>query len=125
MDKIKLDKLGIELPLKELYEIVCDTYANKFCEKHGYYRLGESPDTFWVGNNCGGILFVGDVYANFDTIRTDIDMNASEGEFIKYYDYLTHVSDALGVKAPSMNFKSWLKGAPRYTEEELNMIKQK
>lgn len=55
-----------------------------------------------------------------DTIRTDIDMDAPEEEFLKWYDYITEVGF---YNLPTMNYEHWLKGAPRIPQESIDNIK--
>lgn len=49
-------------------------------------------------------------------IRTDIDRDAPEDEFLKWYDYDMSIRMAGG---HSMNYQSWLSGAPRKSESEI------
>lgn len=54
-------------------------------------------------------------------IRTDIDMDAPDGEFVRWYDYcLTLRTIDSTILTP--NYKSWLRGCPRKREEELQHL---
>jgi hypothetical protein len=64
-----------------LWKSVCNKYLKLFCDKHDY-DYEEAKDS-WVANNVGDIVLIGDYYVSMNTIRTDIDMNAPEEEFIK------------------------------------------
>lgn len=70
--EIKMNKATRDL-LRKNYEDACNAYADAFCEKHGYYKLSEGNDTFWTGNDVGGILACGDEFVDMATIRTDIE----------------------------------------------------
>lgn len=97
---------------KRIYEEGCNLYLRLFCEKHGYDA--DSQDTWWVGNDVGGVAGIGDLYADMATIRADIDKDAPEEEFLKWYDYCTE-AHCLGLSSP--NYVSWLMGCPRQYDE--------
>lgn len=106
--------------LRKNYEDACNAYADAFCEKHGYYKLRESHDTFWVADEPGGILTVGDEFADMQTILTDINEDAPELAFTQWNDYVTEVSDLFGpLEAKPINFHSWIHGAPRVNNDTL------
>lgn len=93
---------------KRLYEEGCNLYLRLFCEKHGYDA--DSQDTWWVCNDVGGVAGIGDLYADMATIRADIDKDAPEEEFLRWYDYRTE-AHWLGLSSP--NYASWLMDCPR------------
>ena len=95
---------------KDLYELGCDAYLQHFCNKHGYYYERDC----WVGNDVGGVACIGDYFVDMVTIRTDIDQEAPEEEFIKWYDYCISAKE-FGLTMP--NFRSWLSGCPRTSDE--------
>lgn len=81
-----------------------------FCEKHDF----SIEDSFWVGDNVGGIAFVGDFNFCVATIRTDIDEDAPEEELMKHYDYSLNATEFnLGIP----NFHAWIHGYPRASKE--------
>lgn len=100
---------------RDLYELACEDYLKLFCEKHGYYYEKDA----WVGSDVGGVASVGDYFIDMATIRTDIDCNIPENEFIEWYDYSLRASN-LGITAP--NYSSWVKGCPRTSEEKFQEI---
>jgi len=102
--------------VKKDYENACNAYLKLFCEKHGY----DYDADCWVSDDVGGIACVSDLFVDMVTIRTDIDMDAPEEEFVKWYDYSVRLR-CLGVDG-TPNFKSWLKGCPRKTEAEIAKI---
>lgn len=120
--EIKMNKATRDL-LRKNYEDACNAYADAFCEKHGYYKLSEGNDTFWTGNDVGGILACGDEFVDMATIRTDIDENAPEEEFLKWNDYTIIHAEVFGYEsAKCLNFHSWLHGAPRIPYDTLNHL---
>ena len=102
--------------LKRDFQDACNAYLKAFCEKHEY----DYEDTYWAGGDVGGVVLCGDQYVSIDTIRTDIDMDAPEEEFLKWYDYITEVGFN---NLPTMNYEHWLKGAPRIPQESIDNIK--
>ena len=95
---------------KEVYERGCENYLELFCKKHEYTYEPYS----WVGGDIGGVASVGDYFVDMKTLRTDIDEDAPEGEFIKWYDYCIAANE-FGLTMP--NFHSWIHGCPRTSEE--------
>ena len=53
------------------------------------------------------------------TIITDIELNAPEEEFIKWYDYNMR-AHIFGFATP--NFDSWLNGCPRVMDETFGKL---
>lgn len=106
------------LKLKSDFEAACNAYLKAFCEKHGY-DYGDARES-WVAGDVGDVVLCGDQYVSLDTIRTDIDMDAPEEEFLKWYDYAAEVGF---YNLPSMNFGHWLRGAPRIPRESIDSIK--
>ena len=77
--------------LKSDYEKACNAYLQAFCEKHGYDY--EDATRSWVGGDVGGITECADYIVGMDDIITDIDRDAPEDEFVKYYDYCLRVEE--------------------------------
>jgi len=114
MNQMKKNNNSVMLSarIKENYNRACEAYLEDFCEKHGY----DYEDNMWVGNHVGWIAEIADLYIGLDDIRTDIDNNVPEDEFIKWYDY----SLRLGMlNAHYPNYESWLKNCPIKSEEEI------
>lgn len=102
-----------------LYEEGCNLYLHLFCEKHNLDA--DSPDTFWVGNNIGSVAFIGDYPVDMETMRYDIDNDIPEDQWLRWHDYSFECT-ALGLTSP--NYKSWLKGCPTYSQEQLDEVKR-
>ena len=72
-----------------------------------------------MGGCVGDITCVGDFFIDMRTIITDIEMDAPEEEFLKWYDY-NLVADEFGFTTP--NFESWLRGCPRVPQESFDKL---
>lgn len=109
---------SIKKELKQNFENACNAYLKAFCEKHGYDY--EDAHDSWAAGDVGGVVICGDQFVSLATIRTDIDMDAPEEEFLKWYDYITELGF---YNLPTMNYEHWLKGAPRIPQESIDNIK--
>jgi hypothetical protein len=103
--------------VKQAYESACNAYLKLFCRKHGF---GYDPDA-WVGGEPGGMALVADYYIDMTTIREDIDSDAPEAEFIRWYDYSLR-AHSLGITVP--NLHNWLNGYPVKSDEELTRLEE-
>ena len=55
---------------------------------------------------------------------TDIDRDAPEEEYIKYYDYCMRVGGICDGKLNTPNYDSWLRGCPRMDEEQIARLEE-
>ena len=102
---------------REYFVKGCNEYLRLFCEKHDYDY--EEAKESWVANCVGDVTCVGDIFVGMQTIITDIEMDAPEAEFLKWYSY-NLVAHEFGFTTP--NFESWLRGCPRVSEETFNKL---
>jgi hypothetical protein len=102
---------------REYFVKGCNEYLRLFCEKHDYDY--EEAKESWVANCVGDVTCVGDIFVGMQTIITDIEMDAPEEEFIKWYDY-NLVAHEFGFTTP--NFESWLRGCPRVSDEAFKKL---
>ena len=102
---------------KEYFVKGCNEYLRLFCEKHDFDY--EEAKESWVANCVGDITCVGDIFVGMQTIIADIEMDAPEAEFLKWYDY-NLVAHEFGFNTP--NFESWLRGCPRVSEETFKKL---
>lgn len=102
---------------KEYFEKGCNEYLRLFCEKHDFDY--EEAKESWVANCVGDVTCVGDIFVGMQTIIADIEMDAPEDEFIKWYDY-NLVAHEFGFTTP--NFESWLRGCPRVSEKAFKKL---
>ncbi len=104
--------------VRSQYEDACNEYLRLFCEKHGFdFEVAKDS---WVTNDVGGIVMCGDCFIDMATIRTDIDNDAPEDEFLKWYDYSVECG-SLGIS--SCNFHSWLRKCPTHSKESIQRIR--
>ena len=78
----------------------------------------------WVGNDPGGIAEVGDLFVSMADMLTDIDRDAPEEEYIKYYDYCMRVGAIANGELEIPNYDSWLRGCPRLDEEQIARLEE-
>ena len=102
---------------REYFVKGCNEYLRLFCEKHDFDY--EEAKESWVANCVGDVTCVGDIFVGMQTIITDIEMDAPEEEFIKWYDY-NLVAHEFGFTTP--NFDSWLRGCPRVSDEAFKKL---
>ena len=102
---------------REYFVKGCNEYLRLFCEKHDFDY--EEAKESWVANCVGDITCVGDIFVGMQTIIADIEMDAPEDEFIKWYDY-NLVAHEFGFNTP--NFESWLRGCPRVSDETFKKL---
>lgn len=104
--------------LKLNYTAACNAYMAAFCEKHNF---DYEPDA-WVGGDPGGIAEINDLFVSMDDMRADIDRDAPEEEYIKYYDYCARVGAIGHGELSTPNYDSWLRGCPRINEERIAFL---
>lgn len=102
---------------KEYFVKGCNEYLRLFCEKHDFDY--EEAKESWVANCVGDITCVGDIFVGMQTIITDIEMDAPEDEFLKWYGY-NLVANEFGFTTP--NFDHWLRGCPRVPQESFDKL---
>ena len=108
------------------YENAVNAIITAFKEKQGLDTYGG----YWIGNQIGEVYDFGDSMTfNFLDILTDLKQNAPKDEIFKWRDYMMRIwsinNMAGGVLLKENNYRSWLKGCPRLTEEELNTVENK
>lgn len=106
--------------LKLNYTAACNAYMAAFCEKHNF---DYEPDA-WVGGATGGIAEINDLFVSMDDMRADIDRDAPEEEYAKYYDYCLRVGSIAGGELKTPNYESWLRGCPRMNEAQLTRLEE-
>ena len=111
MDKNKLNELN------KAYEKACNDILKAFAEE---YEV-QVDEQDWVGGDVGGIIGIcqSEYFLNFEDLLYMLNNNIPFTEFLKWWDYSAEVG-ILGLNG--MNFKSWIKGAPRYKREQLDRL---
>lgn len=108
------------------YEDAVSAIIEEFKKKQGI----DSNEGYWIGNQIGEVYDFGDTMTfDFHDILTDIKSNAPKEEIFKWRNYTLRIwsinNMAGGILLQEMNYRSWLKGCPRLTEEELNAVENK
>lgn len=114
--------------LREKFESICNYYVSLFCQKHDLSYVNAD----WVGDAVGGtICIAGEHFIDFRDVRYDIDNDVPVGQYEAWDDYCDTIGDIeLRYEllfAPDrgqgllrhINYESWVAGAPRYSEEDL------
>lgn len=108
------------------YENAVNAIIDEFKKKQEI----NSTEGYWIGNQIGEVYDFGDTMTfDFHDILNDLKENAQKGEIFKWRDYTLRIwqinNMAGGVLLQEMNYRSWLKGCPRLTEDELNTVENK
>jgi len=105
--------------LKENYKKACDDYLDAFISKHGF----DKNDSWWIADRPGEMAQLCDDYCvDMQTIVDDIEMDAPEDEFFKWYEYNLDMQPLKGTVIP--NFRNWVAGCPRKSQEEIERLKE-
>lgn len=108
------------MKLRENYDNACNAYLKAFCEKHDF----EYDPREWIAGDPGGTACVGDFYVGMSDILTDIDRDAPEDEYVKYYDYCLRVGSIAGGELTIPSYDSWLRGCPRMDEGQIKRLEE-
>ena len=104
--------------LQSLYKTACDKYLETFAKRHDF----SIRECRWVADEPGGVAEVGDYMVDMQTIIDDVNMNADSFAFFAWYEYTMECHE-LGL--PDVcNFRSWLRGCPRYSRERLEYLRE-
>ena len=108
------------------YENAVNAIITAFKEKQGL----DTYEGYWIGNQIGEVYDFGDTMTfDFRDILIDLKEDAPKDEIFKWRDYMMRIWSikhmAGGVLLKENNYRSWLKGCPRLTEEELNAVENK
>ena len=110
----------LRLKLREDYNKTCDAYLRAFCEKHDY----DYDPAAWVANDPGGIAEIAEMFVAMADVITDIDRDAPEDEYVKYYDYSLRVGSIAGGELTVPNYDNWLRGCPRMDEAQISRLEE-
>lgn len=108
------------------YEDSVNAILDEFKKKHEI----DAKDGYWIANQVGEICDFGDdMVFDFRDILTDIKEKADKDEIYKWAEYMRRVwsinNMVGGVYLKEINYKSWLKGCPRISDEDLTRIDEK
>lgn len=105
--------------LQKHYGDICDEYLQTFCRNYGVCYDKDA----WVADEKGTIACVGDLFFDFnDVIKYCVDNDLNDwNEITDWYEYAIYANE-IGVSIP--NFKSWHKGCPRLSNEQIDKINE-
>lgn len=107
------------------YENAVNAIITAFKEKQDLDTYGG----YWIGNQIGEVYDFGDMTFDFRDILIDLKEDAPKGEIFKWGEYMTRIwsinNMAGSILLKDNNYRSWLKGCPRLTEEELDTVEDK
>lgn len=118
-NKYKVNKALIRL-LDEEYKKACNGWLNQLLNM---WELDEdSGYGYWAGDETGGIYCYGEsISITMDDIIYCVKNDVTEEEFIEWSDYCTWASE---FKQPTPNLKSWMRGCPRCSKEEMEHLSE-
>lgn len=102
---------------REYFEKGCAEYLRLFCEKHEFDY--EDARNSLPNRMLLDVVCIGDYFVDMRDIITDIEQDAPEDEYEKWYFYTLDAHN-LGLTTP--NYVSWLKGCPRCSQEEIERL---
>lgn len=107
------------------YENAINEIIKAFKEKHDLNMY----EGYWIGNQIGEVYDFGDMTFDFRDILIDLKEDAPKDEIFKWRDYMMRIwsinNMAGSILLKENNYRSWLKGCPRLTEEELDTVEDK
>lgn len=111
------------MTLAQTFDKLANDYVECFIKEYFTFSDGSRLEGYWVADEPGGMLEVGDYYFNYDTIRFCVDYGVEYDTLMKWYDYCLRVG-MLEQSLPTPNLKSWIKGCPIYDENELERLEK-
>lgn len=108
---------------KKSVDAIAEAFLNKQNEDgEPPVRISEDRDIWWTSiNDAGGTLCVGgETFYGLDDMITDLVEDAPVGELDRYNEWCSRCA-ALGLER-LCNYRSWLHGCPRYSDETLKHL---
>ena len=98
------------------FSIACNDYAKALCKKYDF----DYDESYWIADEIGGLFEVndGEYILKLLEIIYIVDNNIDFKTFDAWYTYTLRLS-MIDTNIPLPNLKSWCKGCPRKTKEEL------
>lgn len=107
--------------LKKEFELVVEKYTNIFCEK--MYGEARKSEDYWVGNDIGGVISIGDEFWGFEQIRKTVDNDYDPKQVFAWYDYCLRLG-SIDPSIPIPALDHWMAGCPRYSEEQIARVEE-
>ena len=103
----------------ENYNNACNDVVKAFSER---YEVNVSEED-WVAGEVGGAICINEeFFVGMEILIIMLKNNVPWEEFLRWWDYNMD-ANLLGLN--TINFVSWLTGAPRLSKEQLDGLKEK
>lgn len=110
--------------LNQKFNALCEEYRMEFMKTYFSDDDGSIAMSDWVGDEIGGVLCVSDdLFFCFGDMRYCVDNNVWNEDLMEWHDYTLRLG-LIDEAIPTPNLTSWLKGCPRYSEEQLQEIEK-
>ena len=110
--------------LNQRFNSIAEDYRREFMKTYFSDDDGSIAMSDWVGDEIGGVLCVSDdLFFGFDDMRYCIDNKVWNEDLMQWYDYCVRVN-LIDCDLHTPNLDYWLKGCPRYSEEQLKKIEK-
>lgn len=110
--------------LNQRFNALAEDYRREFMKTYFSDDDGSIAMSDWVGDEIGGVLCVSDdLFFGFDDMRYCIDNKVWNEDLMQWYDYCVRVN-LIDCDLHTPNLDYWLKGCPRYSEEQLKKIEK-
>lgn len=90
----------------EDYRLSCNRLADLFCERYEFYKLGETDSTFWVADEPGGFLCIGDLTFSMEEILIALQDNIDTRTLMRWADYC---NDCFATETTPANLRTYNK----------------
>ena len=105
--------------LKQEFDRIANSYAESL--KETYFT--DDFDSYWVADEPGGVLEIGDFFLGFDDIRHIVDNQVPIDTWASWYWYCTELGMLdRTIETPSL--KSWCAGCPRIPEDSIEDVRR-
>lgn len=104
--------------LKQRYEEVAQEYRVAMIKKYYPYEV-PFADSYWVGDEIGGVLYVCDAFIDYNTLRWIVDEDIRYDKWVDWCQYCEIVGD-FGIKTPTL--KEWCEGRKVLSQEQIQKL---
>ena len=108
------------------YEAAVEAIIEEFKKKQGI----DNAEGYWIGDRIGEVYDFGDTMTlDLRDVITDLRESAPVGEIMNWRNYLLriwNINNMVGAMCINeINYTSWLKGAPRLSNDALDRVENK
>lgn len=114
--------------LIERYNDLANEYAMEFTKNYYACSVDEEGgvntyETFWVGDEPGGLFYINDDWHNYETIRYAVDNHIAKAVLYEWYEYCSEFW-AIDTTIYTPTLEEWCNGYKRIAPEKLKTIKE-